>query len=160
MQTAVADTSVRNYLVLIGEIGILPALFGGIVIPHAVYRELTHGGTPAPVREWIVTPPAWLSSAPAPTDSAPDLFSLDDGEREVVALASRLGNALVLMDDRAGVIVARSRGLRATGTLGLLDLAAERRLIDVEAAMLRLSRTSFRIDQRVAASIVQRHGRA
>src|SRR5215472_3623286 len=41
---------------------------------------------------------------------------------------------LVLMDDREGVAVARGRGLDVTGTLGVLDLAARRGLIDLAAA--------------------------
>jgi hypothetical protein len=35
------------------------------------------------------------------------------------------------MDDRNGVHVAERKGLTVTGTLGVLDLAAERRLLDL-----------------------------
>jgi predicted nucleic acid-binding protein len=35
------------------------------------------------------------------------------------------------MDHRGGARIARSKDLRAAGTLGVLALAAERRLIDV-----------------------------
>jgi hypothetical protein len=44
----------------------------------------------------------------------------------------------MLMDDRAGVAVALRQGLAVTGTLGLLDLAARRRLIDLADAFTRL----------------------
>jgi predicted nucleic acid-binding protein len=40
--------------------------------------------------------------------------------------------------------VAQGKGLRVTGTLGLLDLAAERGLIDFAEAIRSLERTSFR----------------
>ena len=40
--TAVADTSPVCYLILIGEIGVLPQLFGEILIPQAVLKELQH----------------------------------------------------------------------------------------------------------------------
>ena len=36
----IADTSPLNYLILIGEAHILPALFNRVVIPKAVHLEL------------------------------------------------------------------------------------------------------------------------
>lgn len=36
----VADTSPINYLVLIEQIGILPKMYGRVVIPHTVREEL------------------------------------------------------------------------------------------------------------------------
>jgi predicted nucleic acid-binding protein len=42
----VADTSPVHYLVLIGEVEILPALFEKIVVPTAVLDELVHPGAP------------------------------------------------------------------------------------------------------------------
>jgi predicted nucleic acid-binding protein len=48
-----------------------------------------------------------------------------------LALARALSADLVLMDDRAGVAVAHQFGFAVTGTLGVLDLAARRGLIDL-----------------------------
>lgn len=56
----VSDTSPINYLILIGHINLLPELFQEIVIPHAVYKELSDLEAPKPVRDWIAIPPAWL----------------------------------------------------------------------------------------------------
>jgi len=36
----VADTSPLNYLVLIDEIDLLPAIFGQVLLPQAVFQEL------------------------------------------------------------------------------------------------------------------------
>jgi predicted nucleic acid-binding protein len=47
------------------------------------------------------------------------------------------------MDDREGVGIVRGRGLAVTGTLGVLDLAARRGLIDLAAAFERLKATTF-----------------
>jgi predicted nucleic acid-binding protein len=41
MTVVVADTSPLNYLLLIGEISVLPALYGQIVIPQEVMTELS-----------------------------------------------------------------------------------------------------------------------
>ena len=42
----VSDTSPINYLVLIGEIELLPKLFGKVVIPQAVLDELNRRERP------------------------------------------------------------------------------------------------------------------
>jgi predicted nucleic acid-binding protein len=41
----VADTSPLNYLVLIDEIDLLPAIFGKVLLPQAVFLELQHPKT-------------------------------------------------------------------------------------------------------------------
>jgi predicted nucleic acid-binding protein len=56
----VADTSPLNYLVLIDEIDLLPALFGQVIVPQAVFQELQHPRTSRKVREWAAHLPAWL----------------------------------------------------------------------------------------------------
>jgi predicted nucleic acid-binding protein len=70
--------------------------------------------------------------------------ALDDGERAAIALAVAIGAELILMDDRAGVAVAYQKGLTVTGTLGVLDLAARRGLIDLAVAIGRPKATNFR----------------
>ena len=47
---------------------------------------------------------------------------LDEGETAAIALAISLDADLLLMDERKGVVVARSKGLRVTGTLGVSTL--------------------------------------
>jgi predicted nucleic acid-binding protein len=46
---AVADASPLCYLVLIGEIDLLPKLFLQVAVPQAVIAELLHEDAPAPV---------------------------------------------------------------------------------------------------------------
>jgi hypothetical protein len=53
----IADTSPLNYLVLIGEAEILKRLYGRVVIPEAVWRELQHPQTPAAVATATQTQP-------------------------------------------------------------------------------------------------------
>jgi predicted nucleic acid-binding protein len=52
----VSDTSPINDLVLIQQEILLPALYGRVVIPPAVYGELQRSHTPAEVRQWVVHP--------------------------------------------------------------------------------------------------------
>ena len=85
--------------------------------------------------------------------------ALDIGEREALALARTLSADLVLMDERAGVAVARQLGLAATGTLGVLDLGARRGLIDLADAFTRLKATSFRYRPEIMDALLAQHAK-
>lgn len=52
----IADTSPINYLILIGEIEVLPALYGRVLIPPSVHEKLDRPRTPQAVRMWIAHP--------------------------------------------------------------------------------------------------------
>ena len=59
--------------------------------------------------------------------------------------------------DRKGVIVARSTGLRVTGTLGILELAARNGLTDLALAIERLRQTNFRSPDTLLDDLLRRH---
>ena len=63
---------------------------------------------------------------------------------------------LILMDDREGVLMARSKGFRVTGTLGILSMAAGRclgRVLSTLPRHLSSSKlTTFHCEQEIAAS--------
>ena len=155
MQSIVADTTPLNYLVLIKAADILPSLYRRVLIPPAVKVELAHANTPAIVRAWISQPPLWLEvvNLKQPVDSA--LAHLDEGEREAISLASELQAALLLMDERDGVTIARQRGLKVIGTLATLDLAAVHGLVDLQTMFDRLRATTFRSPLRLMVSMLE-----
>ena len=141
----IADTSPLNYLVLIGEAEILQRLYGRVIIPEAVWRELQHPETPAAVAEWVAHHPRWLEVQQ--TTSPPDagLRLLAAGEREAIILAQEhRAEALLLMDEGKGRREAKRRNLRITGTLGVLNDAASRSWVDLPSAFERLRQTTFR----------------
>jgi predicted nucleic acid-binding protein len=141
----IADTSPLHYLVLIDRPAILPALFGRVLIPPAVLEELQRPRTPTPVRVWMASPPTWLEirtpSQPLVTSTLP----LGAGEREAITLAPDLRADLMLMDDLEGREEAEHYGLSVMGTLRVLELAAERGLIDFPTAIAGLQATSFHL---------------
>lgn len=161
MRIVVADTGPLNYLLLIGAIDLLPKLFGTVLVPETVRAELCHPGASALVRIWADQPPAWIEvlaeSAFAVTDSA--LRPLDDGEAAAIALARQVGADLILMDDRAGVVIAMQQGFEVTGTLGVLDRAARRGLIDLATAFTRLKATNFRCRPEIMDALLAQHMR-
>ncbi len=56
----VCDTSPLSYLVLIGEVEVLPELYGEVWVPPAVEEELLHPEGPPEVREQVGSGPEWL----------------------------------------------------------------------------------------------------
>jgi predicted nucleic acid-binding protein len=151
----IADTGPVHYLILIGHINLLPRLFERVILPGVVLTELSHELAPVPVQRWARAAPAWLEVAesPATTLSA----GIHKGEAAAIALASQLRADLLLMDDRKGVIAAERQGLNVTGTLGVLDLAAERGLIDFAETVTALKLTSFRMPLALLGELLDKH---
>jgi predicted nucleic acid-binding protein len=156
-RVVVADTSPILYLHLIGEIELLPALFSQIHLPAAVYNELCHPAAPQAVRAWALAKSGWLSVASAVGFPDPETASLDDGERAAIALAEFLSADLVLMDDRKGVRISLRKGFEVIGTLGVLDLAARRGLIDLAEVFERLKATNFRYRPQMLEEMLARY---
>jgi predicted nucleic acid-binding protein len=150
----VADTGPLHYLVLIGLADLLPRLFGKVLVPNIVGVELSHTRTPAAIRDWLSTRPGWLEMMPTPAMASLPWPMLGDGERAAIALAELVGANLILMDDRDAVATARARGLVATGTLGILDVAARAGLTDLGAGLARLRATNFRCRQVVMDEVL------
>lgn len=83
----IADTGPINYLILIGEIHVLPALYGQVLIPHSVHEELGSKRAPEAVRRWIAGPPVWLEVRTPVSSGDAFLTHLDAGERDAILLA-------------------------------------------------------------------------
>jgi predicted nucleic acid-binding protein len=158
VQLVIADTGPVNYLILIGHIDLLPALFESVILPSAVQAELSDPDAPPPVRNWIADPPEWLEIRNDQfPDSDPALKALDEGEKAAIALAGALHADLLLIDDREGVQVARRKGIPVTGTLGVLDRAAECGLVDFGQAIRQLDRTNFHRPEKLLDALLKRH---
>jgi predicted nucleic acid-binding protein len=153
----VADTSPICYLLLIGEIDLLPQLYGKVLIPQVVQRELADERSPAVVQAWISQPPKWLVIQTVDVPSQSALDNLDLGERSAIVLAEQQGANLILIDDLLGRRVALSRCLRVTGLLGVLDEAARQNLVNFPEAIARLQQTTFRASTQLIQSLLQRH---
>lgn len=153
--TVVSDTSPINYLVLIDSIHILPSLFERVVVPQAVRDELLAAGAPDKVKNWIANPPVWFEVQQAGVvDSS--LNRLGEGEREAITLAQSLGASLILIDEIEGRRVALQRGLKVAGTIGFLELAATRDLINSTETVKRLRQTNFRISPHLLQRLLHR----
>lgn len=140
---AVSDTSPICYLVLIGEVELLPKLFHQVLVPQAVIAELLHDDAPEAVRAWASDLPSWIAVRESPA-STTGMEKLQIGEQGAILLAESMQADMVLIDEKAARRAAVERGLRVTGTLGLLAEAAARGLVELAPAIDHLRTTSFR----------------
>ena len=153
----ISDTSPLCYLVSIGLVELLPQLYDRVIIPDAVARELSAAGAPAIVQNWIAQPPDWLQIRAVVTQPDAELKELGAGEREGILLAEDLGYSLLLLDDMEARNIARRRGVKITGLLGVLSDASTMGLTDFSAAIALLQQTTFRASSSLIQSLLERH---
>lgn len=154
---AVTDTSALNYLIIIQQETLLPALYGRVVIPPAVYREVLRSETPDVVRQWLAHPPDWLTIQPPQQDLGAEEFpQLGAGERDAIPLAEELPGAILVIDDHDGREEAARRTLDLIGTIGVLEEAAIRGLIDLPPVLAQLQATTFHASPRLFAEALAR----
>ena len=153
----VADTSPLNYLLLIDEIDLLPAIFGQVLLPRAIFQELQHPKTSPTVRQWVAHLPAWLEVRTVASVANPALMALDAGEREAIQLALELGVSTVLMDEADGRRQAERLHLEVRGTLGILERGAHLGETNLREALSKLEQTNFRMSPAVRAALLKRN---
>lgn len=154
MSVVVSDTSPLHYLILCDAESILPRLFRQVVIPPTVFRELQQPNTPPLVRLWATVLPEWVVvQSPRKVNLKLDV---DAGELEAICLAQEIHADAVLMDDRAGRNAAIQCGLAVVGTIGLLEQAAARGLIELTPVLARLRQTNARLDPDLLRSALAR----
>ncbi|NEO53738.1 MAG: DUF3368 domain-containing protein [Okeania sp. SIO3B5] len=153
----VSDTSPICYLLLIKQIQLLPQLYGKVLIPRIVQQELSHERSPIVVKNWIKTPPKWLiiKEVTVPVDK--DLEVLNAGEKAAMILAIQQEANLIIIDEALGRKVARSKGLKVTGLLGILDRAAQQNLVDFSQAIAALEKTTFRASSKLIKSLLSQY---
>ena len=131
----VSDTTPIISLMKIGQLNLIEKLFGEIKIPKAVYTEL-------------ISNPRFKEEAKQIQDSAfirytivEDVKSvellrratgLDLGESEAIILSDSCGADLLLMDENKGRQVARQMGLHVMGTVGMLRVAYEEKMLSYQ----------------------------
>lgn len=153
----VSDTSPLTYLYQIQRFDLLSSLYGEVVVPPAVERELKAGAHLHEGLDWallrVVAP---KSSHRVTLLSA----SLDLGESEAIVLASEIKADLLLIDEADGREVARKLGIRLTGLLGVLLEAKRRGVVSSMSDELdRLeSATTFRIRPEVRQRVLRLAG--
>jgi predicted nucleic acid-binding protein len=93
-----------------------------------------------------------------PVRGGVDERGLGPGETAAIALALETHADTLLIDERAGTSVAKRRGIRTTGTVAVLAMAAERKLISLPDAFAALRATSFRAPDALMNALLELDG--
>jgi predicted nucleic acid-binding protein len=134
--TVVSNTSPLRYLVAAGQADLLAKLFGTIVIPTAVEREILDPHAPTSVQHWMAQRPPWLQVREVLRAPDAELTGqLHLGEAEAIQLAQELRADALIMDERRGRQVASGRGITVIGVLGMLRESYRRGFIDNPIAL-------------------------
>ena len=137
-----------------GLFDLLRVLYGRIILPPAVYREVvTEGRERAGVRETEEAIAAgWMEvsalQGPEAARRIRTMFLLGDGESEVLALAQERGADLVLIDEEQGFRRAEAMGFHVLRTTGiLLQAKARGRITTVKEHLEALRAEGFRLSE-------------
>jgi predicted nucleic acid-binding protein len=132
MPAVVSDTSVLHYLTVTRQFNCLPKLFGQIIIPSAVWDEVSRRKE-LPVHSQVANAieAGWLKIESAHDRQAVQSLQgfLGAGESEAIILAKEFQPSLLLMDDLDGRTTAFKLKLSVTGTVGVLVRARNLELI-------------------------------
>ena len=150
----ISDNSALSALAEVGQLELLPRLFGVVVLPEAVRRECTHPRAPRPLRDWISRPPDWLEIVPDPAPFLTETQGLGSGEAAAISVAwiNRQSSKLIL-DERRGRRVAAALGLPKTGVLGIIGEAAERGWLEFDETIERITQTGFHLNETVVEAV-------
>jgi predicted nucleic acid-binding protein len=141
----ISDSSCLINLHRIALLHILPELFQKIVVPAAVFQEITNSKegklvfTEAVQDEWIEVAHAKDNSLKRKLEE-----DLDAGEAEAIVIAIELNADLIIIDELKGREVARRFNLNYTGLLGIL-LTAKRKdlIISIQPVLTELKTAGF-----------------
>ncbi|MFE4106087.1 DUF3368 domain-containing protein [Almyronema epifaneia] len=121
----IVNTSPLLYLYQAGYLALLKQLYGKVITPMAVKKELDAGqqqGIQVPDLSQL----EWLKVVTAQSSAlVPVVTDLGAGETEVLALCLENPNSLMILDDQLARRMANIYQLKYTGTLGVLIKAKQ-----------------------------------
>lgn len=149
----IADASPLIGLARVDGLGWLQALFQQVLVTDVVIGEVLTGTfAESESRIQAALNAGWLKVVSSAAEK-PELPDLDEGEAASIRLAlQNPGQALLLIDERAGRAVAQELGLQVAGTAAVIGLAKQQGLIQSARAVFTELHTS---DFRIAAAVIQ-----
>ena len=160
----VADACPLIGLARIDRLDLLHTLYGTVAIPTPVLYELRVSSARPGSRALTAalaegTIESRSLAAGCESELARLSLALDAGEASAILLAEQLQARFLLIDERRGRQVARTRGLPVVGVAGVL-LAARRtgRLDSVAAALRALSQQQYRLSDALVQEILRLAG--
>jgi uncharacterized protein len=123
----VSNASPLINLTRIGQLMLLPRIFGRLLIPDAVWQEVVVDGQGQAGAEEIRLA-GWIERKSVTNHLLVHSLrqELDPGEAEAIALAVEVNADWLLMDERLGRQTAQHFGLEHIGVVGILQAAKQR----------------------------------
>jgi predicted nucleic acid-binding protein len=153
-------------LIALGKLNrleLLADLYGEVHIPQAVYDEVVwqgirRGEPDAHVVRLFLTQRQWpiVDVAKEMLTRVTWSVTLGHGETAVLALATTLNSAIVLMDDALARSEARRLKLPVYGTLGILVQAYQKHYLSLPEVELLIQNIAARADIWISAQLCQR----
>ena len=160
MRRVVVNSTPLLVLGNIGRLDILQKLYEQIVIPEAVFREVTEKDDAA--SRAILAAKDWIQVQAIRDSSVYSLYRarLHAGEVETMILAQQEPIAdVVVLDDNAARQTAQFLGLNVTGTIGILVKAKQNGIIqNVKPLLNEIMQNGFYISERVLHMILETAG--
>ena len=158
----ISDTTPIISLFKAGQLELLHKLYKTVLIPQAVYRELTEN--PSYVKEAdIIKATDYLSMRQVENVKSVEVLrsvtGLDAGESEALIMYDEQKASLLLMDERKGRNVAKQLHMKYIGTAGILMLAYDKRLLsakEVKECIDTMLANQIRLDEKIC-NIVLAH---
>ncbi|MEX0813741.1 MAG: DUF3368 domain-containing protein [Chitinophagales bacterium] len=127
----ISDTSTVSNLIQIGELDLLKKMFGSIIIPPFVNKEIRALET-FNIDIEAYRKANWITiNFPKNKEGLSVLLNvLDRGESEAIILAQEMNAEYLLIDEKIGTRIAKDYGLNTIGLLGVLIKCKEKGFID------------------------------
>jgi uncharacterized protein len=153
-ETVVSNTTPIIALSLVGQHELLRQLYGEVLLPPAVYREVMVGGR-SKIGVTELQNASWLRQVMLTDPRRADLLvDLDRGEAEAIALAQEQNADLLILDERLARRYARRAGIPITGTLGVLLRAKQEGLISqIRPLVEQMQKGGIRLGAELVANV-------
>ena len=166
-RVVIADAGPLIALARIDALHLLRGLFGHVRITATVRDEMLPAARVFPETGLLLRTldEGWIQVADTPRDDGfrPMNPGVDPGEASAIGAACRWRDAgdavLLVMDDRAGRLEARSRGIPSIGTAAVIGLAKTEELIAAAKPLLeRLAQSGYYLGPAVVSSVLAETG--
>ena len=156
MPDVISDTTPLQYLFQTGLLDILRRLYGRVIVPEGVARELWAG------RDLGLAVPdprdhGWMHvQKPSRIPPAVEEAGLGNGEMQALALGVELPEVLLLLDDLEARQCAARLGLEFTGTAGVLVKAKRAGYVQAVLPVLDLLESlRFHLDSEIRSEVLR-----
>lgn len=160
----ISDTTPIISLMKANRLDLLRKLYGKVLIPNAVYKELTENATFAKEAK-IIKDIDYLTVVAVENEKSVSVLrnvtGLDAGESEALIIYDEQKADLLLMDEHKGRSVAKQLNVRHIGTVGVLLLAYDKGMIqqdDVKDCLDTMLANNIRLDRKLCNVVMEHIG--